>query len=151
MSLLFIQGNTMDHLPKIINTKLHILNLGIDSKRCLGSTVQVRNKILLYQNQGNSTICTIGIVLQSVVKDNYVVFFSLLSSYTAPFMVRVTMILLRYLGIGGGNPLSFHYVVLQVHYTTLQGGSIFKNLKEQAWLRKSGVFHSWFSIFQYSR
>jgi len=34
-------------------------------------------------------------------------------SYTAPFLVRVTMIVLRYLGIGGGNPLSFHYVVYQ--------------------------------------
>ena len=38
----------------------------------------------------------------------------MLCSYTAPFLVRVTMIVLRYLGIGGGNPLSFHYVVYQV-------------------------------------
>ena len=30
------------------------------------------------------------------------------------FLVRVTMIVLRYLGIGGGNPQSFHYVVYQV-------------------------------------
>ena len=44
-----------------------------------------------------------------------IITFPLLSlSYTAPFLVRVTMIVLRYLGIGGGNPLSFHYVVYQV-------------------------------------
>ena len=35
-------------------------------------------------------------------------------AFTAPFMVRMSMAFLRFIGKGGGNQLSFTHVILQV-------------------------------------
>jgi len=40
-------------------------------------------------------------------------------SFTAPFLVRVTMVVLRAVGLGAGHPDSFPHVILQVQVLKL--------------------------------
>ena len=55
-------------------------------------------------------------------------------SFTAPFLVRMTMVILRCLGFGGGHPMSFSHIVKQVRLLVLR---LLKSI--QAILNNSGL------------